>query len=137
MHLTRLDRWLRERFVYETHIYTLRPPDQLPAGIVCHELPEAPGRNYRFRFVASRPESASHLIACLKDNNQMFTTRVVERSTWWVHIIAPKDKSVVYWLIWSFVSAVAVFGVTHGLRLLWQNPVFRANVLDAIKILQG
>ncbi len=27
MQLTRFDRWLREKFVYETHIQTLRPAD--------------------------------------------------------------------------------------------------------------
>ncbi len=137
MQLTRFDRWLRERFVYETHVYTLRPPEQIPPGIVCHELPETPGRNYRFRFVARQPRPAENLICALKDNNQMFATRVVERSAWYVPIIAPKDKSVVYWLLWSLLTAAAIFGATHGLRLLWQNPEVRTNVLDALRILKG
>jgi hypothetical protein len=45
MQLTRLDRWLRERYVYETHVYTLRLPETVPAGVIAEELPESPGRN--------------------------------------------------------------------------------------------
>lgn len=137
MHLTRLDRWLRERFVHETHVYTLRPPDEIPAGLVCEELPEAPGRNFRFRFVARRPEPAAALITRLKDNNQMFTTRVVDRSAWYVPIIAPKDKSAVFWLIWSLISATIAIAATQGIRLLWHNPEVKANILDALKLLQS
>ena len=40
MQLTRLDRYLRSRFVYETHIYTLRLPASIPAGTIAEELPE-------------------------------------------------------------------------------------------------
>ena len=136
MQLTRIDRWLRERFVYEIHVYTLRPPEQIPQGIVCHELPEAPGRTYRFRFVARQPKPAEHLITFLKDNNLMFTTRVVERSAWYVPFIAPKDKSIVFWLIWSALTTVAAISAINGLRLLWLNPDVRANVTDALKILK-
>ena len=33
MQLTKLDRWLKERFIYETHILTLRLPEvELPDG---------------------------------------------------------------------------------------------------------
>jgi len=42
MQLTRFDRWLREKYVYETHIHTLRPPESLPAGIQTREIPDVP-----------------------------------------------------------------------------------------------
>ena len=54
MQLTRFDRWLREKFVYETHIQTLRSPDSIPAGMRAEELPDAPGRRYKHLFVATR-----------------------------------------------------------------------------------
>ena len=52
MQLTRFDRWLREKFVYETHIQTLRPPESVPAGIRIVELPDAPGKRFKHLFVA-------------------------------------------------------------------------------------
>lgn len=137
MQLTRIDRWLRERFVHEIHVYTLSAPGEIPAGIVCEQLPESPGRQFRFRFVSRRPEPAQHLIAHLKHNNQMFTTRIVDRSAWYVPLIAPKDKSAFYWVVWTLISVAGLFSATQGLRLLWQNPEVRANVLDALKVLQG
>jgi hypothetical protein len=137
MQLTRIDRWLRTRFVHEIHVYTMRPPAEIPAGIVCQQLPDTPGAQFRFRFISRRPEPAEDLISRLKDNNQMFTTRVVDRSAWYVPLIAPKDKSAFYWVVWTCLSAVVVFTATQGIRLLWQNPEVRANVLDAIKVLQG
>ncbi len=40
MQLTRLDRWLRNKFVHEIHVYSLRPPEVLPAGIRAEEMPD-------------------------------------------------------------------------------------------------
>jgi len=137
MQLTRLDRWLRERFVYETHIYTLRPPEELPPGMISEELPETPGRRFRHRFIARKPELATSLIEVLKGHNMMFTTRVVDRSAWYVPIIAPKDKSITYWFVWTFISAAGVFGIAAGLRALWAQPGIRENVMDAFQVIQG
>ena len=137
MQLTRFDRWLRERFVHETHIYTMRPPEELPRGVMGEELPEAPGRRFRHRYVARRPELAASLIESLKTNNMMFTTRVVDRSAWYVPMIAPKDKSITYWFAWTTITAVAVFGAVTGVRALWAQPEIRENVMDAFKVLQG
>jgi hypothetical protein len=137
MQLTRFDRWLRERFVYETHVFTMRPPGQIPAGLIAREVPEAPGRTYRHRFIARDPKLAEQFIAILKDNNQMFTTRVVDRSAWYVPIIAPKNRSLTYWLAWAAISAAAIYVITAGLHTLWSNPEFRANALDALKVFKG
>lgn len=137
MQLTRLDHWLRERFVYETHVFTMRPPAELPTGVIAEELPDAPGRTYRHRFIARRPDLATRLIATLKAHNQMYTTRVIDRRAWYVPLLAPKGKSLTYWLAWAAISAAACFAGTVALRALWSNPEFRANILDALNVLQG
>ena len=137
MQLTRIDRWLRERFVYETHVFTLRVPPRLPSGVIAQEMPDVPGRTYRHRFVARNPKSAARLINTLKQNNQMFATRIVDRSAWYVPLIAPKDKSLVYWLLWVFISTALAYTAVAAARAVWSNPELRANILDAIKILQG
>jgi hypothetical protein len=137
MQLTRFDRWLRKRFVYETHIYTMRPPEEIPAGIIAEELPDTPGRRFRHRFIARKPELADQVISFLKGNNMMFTTRVVDRSAWYVPLIAPKGKSLTYWLAWSIITTVAVFGIASGLRKLWAMPGIRDNVIDAMNVLKG
>jgi len=137
MQLTRFDRWLRERFVYETHIYTMRPPEDLPRGVMGESLPDTPGRRFRHRYVARKPEMATSLIEYLKTNNMMFTTRVVDRSAWYVPLIAPKDKSITYWFAWTIITGFAVFAAVSGAWALWSQPAFRENVMDAFKVLQG
>jgi hypothetical protein len=137
MQLTRFDRWLRERFVHETHVYTLRPPAELPAGVRHEVMPETAGAKYRHRYIAQRSHQADALIACLKQDNQMFTTRVVERKAWFVPYLAPKDKSVTWWIAWKVVIAIAVFYSLGWIKSQWDNPQIRAYLIDAVKVLKN
>jgi hypothetical protein len=137
MQLTRLDRWLRERYVYETHIYTLRMPETVPAGVIAEELPESPGRRFRHRFILRSESAVTALVEQLRDGNQMFTTRVVDREAWYVPLIAPQGKSITWWFIWLGITMVGVFGLVHLARIAWANPELRKNVDEAIEILKG
>src|SRR5687767_3514988 len=119
MQLTRLDRYLRERFVYETHVYTLRLPESIPAGTIAEELPDSPGRKFRHRFILRNDKAVGALIANLRNSNQMFTTRVVDREAWYVPLIAPNGKSVTWWLIWAVVAAMGVFGLVYVAKMAW------------------
>ena len=62
MQLTRLDRWLRARFVNGTHVYTLRPPMVLPGGIRHEELPQNAASRFRHRYIARNPKLANELM---------------------------------------------------------------------------
>jgi hypothetical protein len=134
MQLTRLDRYLRERFVYETHVYTLRLPESIPAGAIAEELPESPGRKFRHRFILRNDKAVGALIESLRNGNQMFTTRVVDREAWYVPLLAPKGKSVTWWLIWAGVSAVGIFGLVCVARMAWANEELRRNVTEALQL---
>jgi len=137
MQLTRLDRYLRERFVYETHVYTLRLPASIPAGTIAEELPDVPGRKFRHRFILRSDKAVATLIEELRSANQMFTTRVVDREAWYVPLLAPNGKSVTWWLIWAVVTAVGVLGVIHVGRTAWANVELRKNLGEALEILKG
>ncbi|MFM2243612.1 MAG: hypothetical protein RLZ97_2468 [Verrucomicrobiota bacterium] len=136
MQLTRFDRWLRRTFVHETHVYSLRPPELIPPGVRHEELPDVPGRQYHHRFIARSDKAVDALIAQLKDNNQMFTTRIVDRRAWFVPLLAPKDKSVTWWCAWVVISAIGLFTLTSAIRALWNNPTFRKNAAEALEILK-
>jgi len=137
MQLTRLDRWLRERFVYETHVYTLRLPEAVPPGVIAEELPESPGRRFKHRFIVRSDAAVQRLIDQLREGNQMFTTRVVDREAWYVPLIAPHGKSITWWFVWLGVTAGVVFCLVHLGRLAWANPELRKNVTEALEILKG
>lgn len=137
MQLTRLDRYLRERFVYETHVYTLRLPATIPAGTIAEELPETPGRKYRHRFILRNDKAVAALIEELRLANQMFTTRVVDREAWYVPLLAPNGKSVTWWLIWAGVTAIGVLGLIQLGQIAWANDELRKNAAEALEILKG
>jgi hypothetical protein len=137
MQLTRFDRWLREKFVYELHIQTLRPVETIPRGIRALDLPEAPGRRYKHLYIASSSKAADELILQLKENSQMYNTQVVDREAWYVPFIAPKEKSVTWWLISLLVFSTAAFFVLLYIKSLVENPEFRKNFMDAIDVMKG
>lgn len=137
MQLTRIDRWLREKYVYETHIYTLRPPESVPAGVIAEELPETPGRRFRHRFIVRDSRQVDRLIQDLRAGNQMFTTRVVDREAWYVPFIAPQGKSIVWMLVWAVITVVGLVSVGRWAYGMWLNPEMQKNLKEAFKIFQG
>ncbi len=137
MQLTRLDRYLRERFVYETHVYTLRLPAAIPPGTIAEELPDSPGRKFKHRFILRSDKAVRQLIDELRNANQMFTTRVVDREAWYVPLLAPNGKSVTWWLVWAGITAVGVLGLVQVAKMAWANEELRKNVSEALEILKG
>lgn len=137
MQLTRFDRWLREKFVYQTQIRTLRPPDSVPQGIRMVEMPEVPGKRYKHLFVADSSSVADALISQLKEDGQMYTTQVVDREAWYVPFIAPKEKSVSWWLVSVVLISSAAFVVLLYIRGIVEDPEFRKNFAEALKLLKG
>ena len=137
MQLTRFDRWLREKFVYETHIQTLREPEFIPSGIRSVELPDAPGKRYKHLFIARSEAVADEFIRQLKENSQMYTTQIVDRDAWFVPLIAPKEKSLTWGLISVVVVSTCAVFVLLYLKGLVQDPEFRKNFAEAIEIMKG
>ena len=137
MQLTRFDRWLREKYVYETHIHTLRLPESLPAGIQTREIPDVPGKRYKHLFVASRSTDADQLISQLKQDSQMYTTQIVDRNDWYVPLIAPKNKSVTWWLFSFMIISISVLFALAYVKTLVEDPVFRQSFMDALNIVRG
>lgn len=137
MQLTRFDRWLREKFVYETHIHTLRPPERIPAGIRTVPLPDVPGRRYKHLFVAGSSRVADEMIRMLRENSQMYTTQIVDRTDWYVPFIAPKGRSVTWWLFSSVLICISVFGVLIYLKGFVEDPEFRKNFMEAINLFKS
>lgn len=137
MQLTRFDRWLREKYVYETHIHTLRPVESIPKGIKSVDLPEAPGRRYKYLYIAYRNKPADELIALLKENGQMYTTKVLDRDKWYVPYIAPKNKSVTWWVFSAGVITFSLISALLYLRTFADDPEFRKNFSEALELFKN
>jgi hypothetical protein len=137
MQLTRFDRWLREKFVYQTQVYTLRPPESLPTGVKAVKIPDVPGKRYKYLYVANQTKAADNLIKQLKEGGQMYTTQVVDRKRWYISFIAPKTKSVTWWVISTIFTVISVCAVLIYLSKLAEDPEFQKNLMGAFKILDS
>lgn len=134
MQLTRFDRWLREKFVYETHISTLSPAQSLPRGISAVSNSESAGKRYKHLYVAKSTKAADLMLLQLRENNQMYSTQVVDKRAWYVPFIAPKSKSVTWWVISTVIMAIFAIFALSALKMLTENPAFRASFMDAFKM---
>ena len=137
MQLTRFDRWLREKFVYQIYIYTIHAPSTIPHGIREMETSDISGKRYKHLFVADSGEFADQLITELKDNNQMYTTQIVDRKGWYVPLIAPKNKSLTWSLVTIVVLTVSIFSALVYLKHFAENAELRQNIIDSIEIFKG
>ncbi len=138
MQLTHFDRWLREKFVYETHILTLRAPETVPMGIRRVAMPEVPGQRYKHLLVARSNRLADALIHQLKEDGQMYTTRVVDKKAWFVPFLAPKHgKSVTWWVVSTVVISISVISALYYLKGFAEDPEFRKNFSEAVNIMKG
>ena len=137
MQLTRIDRWLKEKFVYEIQILTLRQSGNVPRNVLEIELPEKTGRRFKWLYKTSDADSAERLLVDLKENNQMFSTKVVDKEAWWVQFIAPEGKSATWYVVSVFILMALLTPIVIWVRGLLQDPDFLKNLEGAKEILNG
>lgn len=132
--LTSFDHWLREKFLLQTHVYTLRLPDKLPRGVKARELPESPSNRYRFRLISKSTPATNKLIEKLAENGMMYTTQVVEKKTFLKPIIAPKGGSILLSVFWMISLVGLTIGSIKMFKALSSDPVFVENFKGAVAI---
>jgi hypothetical protein len=137
MQLTQFDRWLREKFIYRTHIYTMRLPESgVPSQVLIEELEESPTRRYRYRLIVNARRDLEILLAVLRKGNQMFATRIVEGNPWYKPIIAPEGKSFFFRLFWWAVVIVVVFTVLILGYAVITNEGLKTEIIESLDLLR-
>lgn len=137
MQLTRFDHWLRKKFVYETHIYTLRELSEPPPGVAGYKLPEKQGQRFHYKYVTRSEARANEIIHRLNAESMMFNTRIVDRDVWYARFLAPAGKSPTWWLVSFFAVTGSLFSLVRYAMHLWEKPGVKENVLEALEILKG
>ena len=138
MQPTKLDRWLKERFIYETHIFTLRLPErELPAGVRVEDIEQNKGGDYRHRIMIKDNEIAENVTRILKEDHIMHATHIVEGKNWYNQRIAPEGKSFTYTWISRFFSMIIACAVIYGVFKLAQNDSLRSAIMDTIEELKS
>ncbi len=137
MQLTPIDRWLKVKFVQEVHILTLRPTEHTPKGIRRIDLPKSPGRRFNHLYKSSKPKAVNKFLTMLKDDNQMFSTSVVDKDTWLAQFVAPEGKSPTWYVVSVFCLMGVLAPVASWLRDLIKDPEFIENFKGAMEIMKG
>jgi hypothetical protein len=137
MQLTRIDRWLKVKFVYETQILTLRPVEHTPKGMRRVDLSDTPGRRFKHLYKTSKPKVADKFLTALKEDNQMFSTSVVDKDTWLAQFVAPEGKSPTWYVVSVFFLMSALAPIVSWLRDLIKDPEFLENMKGVMDILKG
>ncbi|MFK7910264.1 MAG: hypothetical protein AB8F34_06635 [Akkermansiaceae bacterium] len=138
MQLTRFDRWLKERFIYETQIFTLRIPEEgVPPGVKIDEVEQKKSGDYRHRITIKDNKIAEDVIQSLREDHIMHATHVVEANHWYNKHISPKGKSFTFMWILRFFTFCCMCSAGYGIYLLSQNEELVTTIKDTINELKG
>ena len=137
MQQTKLDQWLKARFIYETHILTLRLPDEpLPKGVEVRPTDQTSKGSYQHKLIVKSNEKAEEVIVILKENHFMHSVLVVEGRHWYNKLIAPQGVSFTYrWILRGF-GLMFVLSACWVIYTLMQNVDLIQTMKEAMKDFQ-
>ena len=138
MQLTKFDRWLKESFIYETHIFTLRlPDDQFPRGVKVKPIDQQKSGDYKYRLVVKSAKVADRLLEQLKSNHIMYATRVIEGRHIYNGFLAPDGKSFTFQWIFRVLGLFCLLSFVWFLLQLGENREFMSLLNDTLQDLKG
>ena len=108
MQQTKLDRFLREKYAYITHIFSNTKPAEIPRGVRFEELDRENGAPFRYRFSSKKYHLIEKLAKQLESENITYTSRVSDRKIWYRGLINNSKKSFSYRLLWMGLVAAMV-----------------------------
>jgi len=130
MQQTKLDQWLKETFLYETHIFTMRlPEDKLGRGVSVTDITEQKKGAYKYRLVIKSAKKSEHVIKILKKNHLMYATHVVTAQRSFGKFIAPEGGSFTYRWILRGIGLVCLISLGCTIYILLQN----ADLMKTLK----
>lgn len=134
MQQTKLDQWLKERFIYETHILTLRLPDEpLPKGVEVQPTDQTSKGAYQHKLIVKSNEQAEEVIVLLKENHFMHSVLVVEGKHWYNRRIAPEGESFTYRWILRGLGLILVLSACWVIYLLMENADLIKSIKETMK----
>ena len=133
MQQTKFDRWLKEKFIYETHIFTLRLPEEgVPRGVKVRTIEKDQAGEYNYKLIVKSAKKADQMINILKDDHLMYATRVVEGRHFYNGIISPEGKSFTFLWIFRVLSLSFMCYLAWSGYHLWKNEEFRSLIINTL-----
>lgn len=124
MQQTKLDAWLKSRFVYFHEIHCLVVPKLMPPGTTVRRNTNLTTSMWRFVIVCPSDQVATLVIAAMVRERLSYSLVTKTRKGWWVKHLSPPDKrSFTYQWVWRCAKA----GCTSGFFFL--SPLARLRWL--------
>lgn len=132
MQQTRLDRWLKDTFVLETHLLTLSEPPYVPRGVKLEEQELNLKNRFKFRMIIRSRKELELAIQALTDANQTFTTKVLSRQTPLRNLFDnPLGKSFTWRVIgWCTTLSLAYLAIRH---IPWDQAYRLGEAFDFLR----
>ena len=127
MQATKLDHWLKQTFVYETHVFCLRLPDQkFSSAVKVEKLNVKKLGDFKYKLTIKNNEKAQETIDLLKVEHIMYTTRVVNGNNPLNKLIMPAGgKSFTYQLLGRIFILISICSAFFWLYGFFQNEKVR------------
>lgn len=135
MQLTKLDHWLKQKFVYETHIFCLRLPDKrFRRSVKVENFNTKKSGDYKYKLRIKKNKEADRVIKVLKEEHIMHAAHIVEGKSPFNGFVMPSGgKSFSYQLLGRLIILTSLVVFLFGIYRLYQNEEVRSKVESAFK----
>ena len=135
MQLTRLDHWLKQKFLHQTYIFSLRLPEQkLPRGVEISNVESNKKGDYKYKLVVKKNKTAEETIKILRDEGLMHATHVVDVNNGFNKLIVPSNgRSFTFLWLGRFVLLSTLFSFCWFLYKLSKNEKFSSSIRGAVQ----
>tara|TARA_R110002096_G_scaffold332415_1_gene526453 strand:+ start:1471 stop:1917 length:447 start_codon:yes stop_codon:yes gene_type:complete len=122
MQQTPLDRWLRKKYVYVSHVYCNTLPQGLPYGVTVEETTGESGSMYLYRLTPENDKILDELTAHLEVANITYTSRVSDNEGLGDKMLNDQNKSFTMQIAWLIFIVIILAVAFSGLPVhLWKT----------------
>jgi hypothetical protein len=118
MQQSRLDHWLKRKFVHETQIYCNTLPQSLDARFMVVEAPAGQPASHRYRVTADNEDALLDLVERFRGEGITYAATIQEKSGRLSNWICRPGRSVTCEVIWMLLIAVGVGCLLYFLPLM-------------------
>lgn len=131
---TSLDKWLKERFVLETHLFTVHLPPRVPSGVKVRKLKKKEDGKFNYRLVARSSKKTDRLVRLLNDNGVLFKAKILEGGFGLVRFFVGGKRSLVFFLFWLTMGLACLVGVVILFLTFKDHPVLVSGFQDIVTL---
>jgi len=127
MQQTRLDRWLRDKFIHETHVFTVQKPPLIPWRVKKKKLQTSTTNRFNYQLIVRNRKKLDRITATLREQNMTFVCKVINRRRWCSNLFDNRHgKSFTYRIVWYTLMTSAAISLYLYFPREWIHDAIEA-----------